>query len=69
MQVTAIEGVVENGQIKLTETVDLPDKTVVYVVVPSLQNKRIPRIMSPHLVNKEDAKLFIKTVEDDDGDL
>lgn len=70
MQVTTIQGVVENGQIKLTESINLPDKTIVYVVVPSVEKNRIPKIMSPHLANKEDAKLFVKTVEDDvDGDL
>lgn len=70
MQVTTIQGIVENGQIKLTESITLPDNTIVYVVVPSAEKSRIPKIMSPHLVNKEDAKLFKKTVEDDvDGDL
>lgn len=70
MQVTTIQGVVENGQIKLTESITLPDKTIVYVVVPSVEKNRIPKIMSPRLINKEDAEFFKKTVEDDvDGDL
>ncbi len=65
MQVTTIEGIVKNGQIHLTEEVKLPESAKVYVVVPALEKKRV-RIMSPRLVNKSDAKRFVKTVEDDD---
>jgi hypothetical protein len=70
MEVTTFQGVVENGTIQLGESVKLPENTVVYVVVPNSPDNRIPRIMSPHFANKEDAKLFVKTVEDDvDDDL
>lgn len=65
MQVTTIEGIVKNGQIQLTEDVKLPECTKVYVVVPNLKS-RTAKIMSPHLVNKEDAEEFIKRVEIDD---
>lgn len=70
MEVTTFQGVIENGTIQLGENVRLPEKTIVYVIVPNSENKRVPRIMSPHFANKEDAKLFVKTVEDDiDDDL
>ena len=34
MQVTTFQGEIENGQVRLTTDVRLPDKTKVYVVVP-----------------------------------
>ena len=70
MQDTTIEGIVKNGQIVLSKDIKLPEMTKVYVVVPKAESKRIPQIMSPHFVNKDDAKRFVKTVEDDvDDDL
>lgn len=68
MQVTTIQGIVENGQIKFSETVDLPEKTVVYLVVPNLEKIPTAKIVSPRLVNKADAKKFIKKVEADVDD-
>jgi len=37
MKTTTYEGTVENGQIKLPETVHLPDHTKVFVVVPDMK--------------------------------
>ena len=68
MQVTTIEGIVENGQIRLTENVKLPESAKVYVVVPNLE-KRTAKIMSPRLVDKEKLKDFereIIEIEDDE---
>ncbi len=64
MQIITIEGIVKNGQIQLTEDVQLPESATVYVIIPNME-KRTARIMSPRLVNKEDAKFFEKTVEGD----
>ena len=64
MQITTIVGVVKNGQIELSENIELPENTVVYVVIPSMKIEA-KRIMSPHLVNKEDIRHFEKTVEED----
>ncbi len=61
MSVMTIEGIVDNGQIKLTDDIRLPDNTRVYVVVPDaqdLQTKPVVRIYSPRLVHKADAKDF-----------
>ncbi len=62
MQVITIQGVIENGQIKLTETIEIPEKTVVYVVVPNIEPKRNPRIMSPHLVDKDRMNDFEREI-------
>lgn len=64
MQVTAIEGIVKNGLIHLTEDLHLPEMAKVYVIIPPTEN--VKKIMSPRLVNKADAKAFEKTVEVDD---
>ena len=37
MQVTTFQGEIENGQVRLTSDVRLPDKTKVYVVVPEFE--------------------------------
>ena len=37
MQVTTFQGEIENGQVRLTTEVRLPDKTKVYVVVPEFE--------------------------------
>jgi len=64
MQVTAIEGIVKNGLIHLTEDLHLPEMAKVYVLIPPTED--VKKIMSPRLVNKADAKAFKKTVEVDD---
>ena len=37
MQVTTFQGEIENGQVRLTTDVHLPDKTKVYVVMPEFE--------------------------------
>lgn len=37
MQVTTFQGEIQNGQVRLTTDVCLPDKTKVYVVVPEFE--------------------------------
>lgn len=68
MQVTTIQGIVKNGQILLSEDINLPEMTEVYVIVPKLE-KRNARIMSPRLKDKEKLKDFkreIIEIEDDE---
>jgi hypothetical protein len=68
--INAIEGVVENGQIRLRETVTLPEHAKVYVIVANEQIDRLvrpgddhpPRIRSPRLAHPEPAKDFAKQV-------
>ena len=61
MQVITIQGIVKNGQIHLTEDVELPEMTKVYVVIPPTENSK--KIMSPRLANKSDTKRFVKRIE------
>jgi hypothetical protein len=57
MNILALEGLVEDGQIRLLDGVVLPDKTKVYVVVPAAP-ERTPRVWSPRLANPQDASQF-----------
>lgn len=60
---TTIEGIVKNGQIVLPEGAVLPESTRVYIQFADEPQRR-PRVMSPRLKNRSDAKLFVKVVED-----
>jgi hypothetical protein len=62
MQVTALEGVVENGQIRLSEKIDLPEKTRVYVIIPGVEMAKVPHVYSPRLAHPEQAVDFRKEV-------
>ena len=68
MPIAAFKGIVENGQIILTEDIVLPERAIVYVIVPSWETERSPRIFSPRLADKSRAKFYEKIVEPDDGD-
>jgi hypothetical protein len=65
MQVTAFEGVVEDGQIRLKTQVRLPEKTKVYVVVPDYEAKHVVHVFSPRLLHPEQAADFTKVVVKD----
>ena len=72
MSVITLEGTVENGQIKLSGNVQLPEKTRVFVVVPNWRALKETRLYSPRLVNPEQAADFRMEVFDMDkgnGDL
>jgi len=60
MSVLALEGVVEDGRIRLLEG-ELPEKTRVFVVVPDAA-QRTSRIWSPRLADPEEANLFTMEV-------
>jgi hypothetical protein len=66
MSVTAIEGVVENGRIRLPPTVHLPEGASVYVVVPEfsviLPPQSLVHIESPRLADRRQARLLNKEV-------
>jgi hypothetical protein len=59
------EGIIENGHVTLPPDVGIPDKTLVYVVVPGSETVSGLRVASPHLVNPEQAKDFEKRVIED----
>jgi len=71
MGATTIEGIVENGQIRLPATVRLPERAKVYVVIPDVEVQPVAYIGSPRLVHPEQAVDFQKEVleEPSDADL
>jgi hypothetical protein len=60
MAVQKLEGVVENGRIRLEDDVTLPENTIVYVIIPGLETGRPARIMSPRLAHPEQTAYFVK---------
>ena len=62
MPLTAIEGVVENGKIRFTENISLPENARVYVIVTDASLPKAPRIRSPHFVDRAQAALYRKQV-------
>jgi hypothetical protein len=68
MKVTAFEGIVENGQIKLPETVRLPEQTKVYVIVPAGEITPSCHVTSPRLTHPEEASDFAKDVTEEPVD-
>ena len=57
-----LEGVVENGRIRLRDTVTLPEHTRVYVVIPEADAAPIVRPHCPRLRNPEQSRDFSKEV-------
>lgn len=68
MSVSIYQGIIENGQIVLIDTIKLPEKKNVYIVIPDFDEKPSKRIFSPRLVNQESLRDFVKTVEDVDDE-
>ena len=62
MNTSTIEGIVENGQIRLLGNVALPENARIYVVVPGLEAAPNARISSPRLAHPEQAGDFVKQV-------
>src|SRR5215813_11575174 len=62
MSVITFEAIVENGQIKLLNAFRLPEKTRVYVVVPSVEAQPTFFIGSPRLAHPEQAADFVKEI-------
>ena len=68
MKVATYEATVENGQIRLSEPVRLPERAKVYVVVPAVEE--VPRfhIVSPRLARPECVADFVKEVTEEPRD-
>ena len=64
-KLSTYEGVVENGQVKLPPEARIPETTRVYIVVPTGDSGRIPKIASPRLVHPEQAKDFENQIIED----
>lgn len=70
MSVMTFEGFVEDGQIRLSDEVALPENTKVYVVVPDAPRPTV-RIWSPRLANPAQISSFsmeVTEVSEDDPD-
>ena len=62
MRVTTLEGIVENGQIRLPAAVRLPERAKVYVIIPDVEVQTVAYIGSPRLAHPEQAADFRKEV-------
>ncbi len=62
MKLETYEAVVENGQIKLTDDVHLPEHAKVYVVVTGVEAGKRIHIGSPRLAQPARAADFVKEV-------
>ncbi len=62
MAILTIEGIVENGPIRLRENVTLPEHTKVYVVIPDVETAPQAHVYSPRLVHPEQAADFAKQI-------
>lgn len=62
MAILTVEGIFENGQIRLREKVVLAEHTKVYVVIPDTDAAPLAHIYSPRLVHPEQATDFAKQV-------
>ena len=68
MAVQTLEGVVENGRIRLEDDVTLPENTKVYVIIPGLKSGRPARNMSPRLAHPGQAADFVLQVIEEPPD-
>ena len=62
MSVFAVEGIVENGVIRIKDPIQIPEHTKVFVIVPGIELKSASRIMSPRLAHPDQNKDFKITV-------
>jgi hypothetical protein len=62
MKVMTYEGTIENGEIRLSEPVRLPEKARVFVVVPGAEDRSRVHIRSPRLARPEQAADFVLEV-------
>jgi len=57
-----VEGIVENGQICLSDGVTLPEHAKVYVIVPGVEAGPQAHVYSPRLAHPEQAADFAKQI-------
>ncbi len=62
MALLTVEGIIENGQIRLCEPITLPEHTKVYVVIPDVAPGPHAHILSPRLAHPEQAADFLKQI-------
>ena len=52
------EAIIEHGEVKLPETVTLPEHAKVYVIVPGDEDRLASRIQTPRLLRPEQVSDF-----------
>jgi hypothetical protein len=62
MPVQTIRGIVENGKVRLTEDVALPENTSVLVIIADSSQPMPAQIRSPRLANPQQADDFRKQI-------
>ena len=68
MKVVTYEAVVDGGEVRLLETVKLPEHAKVYVVVPGVEELPSFTIHTPHLLwPKQAADFAMEIVEGEDA--
>ena len=70
MGLLTLEGIVENGKIRLREDEALPERATVYVIVPDMTAtpRSTARLFSPRLAHPEQAADFVKQVTEASAD-
>ena len=69
VKVDTYEATVENGQIKLSDAIRLPEHARVYVVVPSGVETTLFHVGSPRLAHPEQAANFVKEIAEEPADV
>jgi hypothetical protein len=62
MKVATYEGIVEDGSVRLPDDVSLPEKTKVYIVVPTVEAQPVAHLRSPRLARSDQIADFRKEV-------
>ena len=62
MAMLTVEGVFENGRIRLSDKVSLPEHTKVLVMIPDREEKPLAYSYSPRLARPEQANDFAKQI-------
>ncbi len=68
MSLATYEGIVENGQIRFDDKVELPEHARVYVIVLDTETRPTARIASPRLVDRRDAVRFKLEIVEEPAD-
>ncbi len=68
MSIITVEGVIDNGQVRLRDNVRLPDNARVYVIVPDIQVEEVAHLYSPRLAYPEQAADFKMEVVEEPSD-
>ena len=70
MKVLTYEAIVDHGEVKLPDTVRLPERARVYVVVHGVEDLPLTRIPTPRLLRAEQASDFaMEILEGEDAAL